>query len=69
MSTIILMSVFTLILAGCGAGKKTTSSQSNESKGETTELTMAVMQVGNVDDVKLVEEEINKISKEKLMQL
>ncbi|MBS4207997.1 ABC transporter substrate-binding protein [Bacillus sp. FJAT-50079] len=67
-----LLSIFVLAfivaLAGCASGEKTasTGAESNEDDEEVVELTLAMLTGGNVDDLKLVEEEINKITQEKI---
>ncbi|MBS4207998.1 ABC transporter substrate-binding protein [Bacillus sp. FJAT-50079] len=62
----LLALAFIVALAGCASGGKTASSGGNSSNEENVELTLAMMFSTNSDDIKLVEGEINKITKEKI---
>ncbi|MEH7336558.1 ABC transporter substrate-binding protein [Neobacillus drentensis] len=61
----IIMSVF-LVLAGCSS-KESSSSNSSSSENKSYEITMAYLTTSSkVDDLPLVQEEINKITKKKI---
>jgi putative aldouronate transport system substrate-binding protein len=58
-----------LVLAGCNSKESSTSKQDeskSNSKGQPYELTMAFLTFTKMDDLPLVQEEINKITKEKI---
>lgn len=55
-----------LVMAGCQSKESSTSKKDSESKEEAYELTMAYPAFTKIDDLPLVQEEINKITKEKI---
>src|SRR5689334_12566323 len=59
-----IMIIISAILAGCSGSGKSTSSSSNG--GGPYKITMAYLDTGTQDDLKLIEEEISKITKEKI---
>ncbi|WP_342047744.1 ABC transporter substrate-binding protein [Bacillus sp. OTU530] len=62
----IIMSVF-LVLAGCSSKESSTSKKDGtSSKDKPYEITMAYLSFTKIDDLPLVQEEINKIVKEKI---
>lgn len=73
-STLVLsvLLVLTLLLAACGNSNNTektkneSGNQAANENSEAVELTMAFINIGNMTDVAAVQEEINKITKEKI---
>jgi putative aldouronate transport system substrate-binding protein len=61
---VIIMSI-ALVLTGCKS-KENTSNEKSDSKDESYELTMAFPAFTKIDDLPLVQEEINKITKGKI---
>jgi putative aldouronate transport system substrate-binding protein len=61
---VVIMSI-ALVLTGCKS-KENTSNDKSDSKDESYELTMAFPAFTKIDDLPLVQEEINKITKEKI---
>lgn len=61
---VIFMSV-AMVLAGCSS-KESSSKSESDSKDGPYEVTMAYMSFTNLEDLPLVQEEINKIAKEKI---
>ncbi|MCR2823311.1 ABC transporter substrate-binding protein [Lederbergia panacisoli] len=62
--TILIVSL--LVISGCGSKKDGNTAGSNGKDAAPYELTMAYIASSNVDDIKNVQEEINKITKEKI---
>ncbi|MBW8349708.1 ABC transporter substrate-binding protein [Bacillus sp. IITD106] len=62
LATILIVSV---ILAGCAGGGKSKKSSTKDGDGA-YKITMAYLDTGTQDDLKLIEEEISKITKEKI---
>lgn len=63
--------VIALVLVGCNSNKGSTGSNSgsgtnNDKNEETYDITMAYMQTSDLSDIKTIEEEISKITKEKI---
>jgi putative aldouronate transport system substrate-binding protein len=61
----ILMAVV-IVLAGCSSKESSSTKNSSESKDGSYEVTMAYMSFTNLDELQLVQDEINKIAKEKI---
>ncbi|PGY10680.1 ABC transporter substrate-binding protein [Bacillus sp. AFS031507] len=56
-----------LVLAGCSSKESSSSSKDDtNTKGQPNELNMAYMNFTNIEDLPLVQEEINKITKKKI---
>lgn len=63
--------VFSLVLVGCSSDNEPSGSNSRADSGkekdeETYDITMAFLSFTTIDDIDLVQEEINKITKEKI---